>query len=89
MADIRDRISELQEQALFINDPDFVIEAIKLFDNGGIHLFDFGDRFTLLMPRDYDDVPCVHVYFAWTNKKTFFADNYKFVSDRAVGGLTQ
>lgn len=81
---IRDRISELQEQALFINDPDFVSEAIKLFDNGRIHLFDFGDRFTLLMPRDYDDVPCVHVYFACTNKKTFFADNYKFVAERAA-----
>ena len=81
---IKNRLSELQEQALLTNEHSFVDETISMLNDGRLYLFDLGDRFTLLMPRDYDGCPCVHVYFAWTNKKTFFADNYKFVADRAA-----
>ena len=81
---INSRMPELIEQSLLIGDPNFADDAVKLCHDGRLHLFDLGDRFTLLMPRDYESCPCVHVYFACTNKKTFFADNYKFVAERAA-----
>lgn len=81
---IIDIIKEMREHSLLIDEPEFLSAAIKLCREGKLHLFDLGDRFTLLMPRDYESCPCVHVYFACTNKKTFFADNYKFVAERAA-----
>lgn len=81
---IIDPIKEMREHSLLIDEPEFSSAAIKLCREGRLHPFDLGDRFTLLMPRDYESCPCVHVYFACTNKKTFFADNYKFVAERAA-----
>lgn len=80
---IEKRMPELIEHSILINEPDFPYEAARLCKAGLLHSFDLGDRFALLMARDYYGVACVHVYFACTNKKTFFADNYKFVSERA------
>lgn len=77
-------LASIEDHGYLIQDHSFANEAVNLLHKGKLHLFDLGDRFTLLMARDYESCPCVHVYFACTNKKTFFADNYKFVAERAA-----
>lgn len=75
---------ELKSMSDIIQDYDFKDKTISLIAEGSLHVFQFNDRLVILAPRDYNGFACVHVHFACTNKKTFFADNYKFVADRAA-----